>query len=219
MLTERPLAGPRQKLDFTPTALNFERPPEDPIAAFLQWYEDALRLPMPNPNAMTVATVDSHGAPTARILLLRGFDASGAVFFTNRNSRKGEALEINPRVALLFHWDLLERQVRVEGHVTHTSVMENDEYWASRPRESQLSAWASEQSRPVANRAELVRRVEEAKVHFKDAEVPRPPHWGGYRVSFDVIEFWQGDPHRLHDRIRYQRTPTLGGWVVRRLCP
>lgn len=219
MKTQRPHAGPRPTLDFTPTALDFENPPPDPIPVFERWFADALRLPVPNPNAMTVATTDANGAPSARIVLLRGFAESGAVFFTNRQSRKGEALEENPRVALLFHWDLLERQVRMEGHASHTSNVECDEYWESRPRESQLNAWASEQSRPVPSRAELERRVREADERFKGQPVPRPSHWGGYRVSLDVIEFWQGDPQRMHDRIRYHHTPSLGGWVVRRLCP
>lgn len=219
MLTQRPHAGPRPTLDFTPTAMDFETPPNDPVEAFQRWYADALRLPVPNPNAMTVATVDAHGAPSARIVLLRSFEECGAVFFTNRQSRKGEALEANSRAALLFHWDLLERQVRIEGYATHTSDLESDEYWSARPRESQLNAWSSEQSRPVESRQELERRTREANELFKDQPVPRPPHWGGYRVSLDVIEFWQGDPQRMHDRIRYQRTPQLGGWVVRRLCP
>lgn len=219
MKTKRPHAGPRPALGFTPTALDFDDPPADPISAFHLWFEDALRLPVPNPNAMTVATVDAEGTPTARIVLLRGLDDAGAVFFTNRHSRKGEAIESNPRVALLFHWDLLERQVRIEGHASHTSDAESDEYWESRPRESQLGGWASEQSRPVESRAELMRRVEEAQGLFADQPVPRPPHWGGYRVAIDAMEFWQGDPHRVHDRVRYQRTPFLGGWVSRRLCP
>jgi len=219
MQATRPHAGPRPKLDFVPSPLDFEEPPGDPIEAFERWYADALRLPMPNPNSMALATVDANGMPSVRIVLLRGFDASGAVFFTNRQSRKGEALEHHPRAALLFHWDLLERQVRIEGHVVHTSDAESDEYWASRPRESQLNAWASEQSRPVESRSELERRVREADALFPGLPVPRPPHWGGYRLHIAAIEFWQGDPTRMHDRIRYQRAPGLGGWVVRRLCP
>lgn len=219
MQTQRPHANPRPTLSFTPTPFDFENPPDDPIAAFLVWYEDAMQLPTPNPNAMTVATIDAHDVPSARIVLLRGFDERGAVFFTNRQSRKGESLEHNPRAALLFHWDLLERQVSIEGHVSHTSDTESDEYWASRTRESQLNAWASEQSRPVESRAELERRVAEAEALFPGLPVPRPPHWGGYRVAIDSMEFWQGDPHRMHDRVRYHRTPRLGGWVVRRLCP
>ncbi|MBX3356227.1 MAG: pyridoxamine 5'-phosphate oxidase [Phycisphaeraceae bacterium] len=219
MTITRPHAGPRPKLTFTPTPFDFEEPPADPIPAFMKWFEDALQLPVPNPNAMCLATVDSTGTPSARIVLLRGFDERGAVFFTNRHSKKGEAIESNRRVALLFHWDLLERQVRIEGHASHTSDTESDEYWESRPRESRLGSWASEQSRPVENRAELARRIREADEIFRDKPVPRPPHWGGYRVAIDAIEFWQGDPHRVHDRVRYQCTPGLGGWVARRLCP
>ncbi|MBM4113242.1 MAG: pyridoxamine 5'-phosphate oxidase, partial [Phycisphaerae bacterium] len=121
--------------------------------------------------------------------------------------------------ALLFHWDLLDRQVRIEGAATHTSDLESDEYWNSRPRENQLAAWASDQSHPVETRAELEERVRDAERRFKDQPVPRPPHWGGYRVSIHSIEFWQGKPNRLHDRVRYQHCPQLGGWVTRRLCP
>lgn len=211
--------GPKPSIPFTPAEFDFDSPPSDPIAAFLRWYEDALRLPVPNPNAMTVATSDAHGHPSARVVLLRGVDEAGVVFFTNRSSRKGESLEANPRAAVLFHWDLLDRQVRIEGAVTHTSDIESDEYWASRPRMSQLAAWASEQSRPVDCRETLERELRDAERRFEGQPVPRPPHWGGYRVSFDVIEFWQGRDHRLHDRVRYQRTPQLGGWVARRLCP
>lgn len=219
MTTTRPHAGPRPKLDFTPSELDFDEPPADPISLFARWFEEALKLPVPNPNAMTLATVDGEGTPTARIVLLRGLDSKGAVFFTNRHSRKGEAISENPHVALLFHWDLLERQVRIEGMAHHTSDTESDEYWASRPRDSQLSSWASEQSRPIASRTELERRVKEADGLFPNQPIPRPPHWGGYRVSIDAMEFWQGNPHRLHDRVRYQRATGLGGWVSRRLCP
>jgi len=218
-MTTRPHAGPRPSLAFTPTEFDFDSPPSDPIAAFLRWYEDALRLPVPNPNAVTLATVDAHGLPSARAVLLRGFDERGAVFFTNRSSRKGEALEACPRAALLFHWDLLNRQVRIEGSVTHTSDMESDEYWVSRPRASQLAAWVSEQSRPVDCRETLERAVREAEARFAGEPVPRPSHWGGYRVGVHAIEFWQGHEHRLHDRVRYQHTPHLGGWSPRRLCP
>ncbi len=214
-----PPASPPLAPGFTPAPFAFDDPPDDPIAAFHLWYADALRLPMPNPEAMTLATVDAHGMPSARIVLLRNFDERGAVFFTNRSSRKGEALEACPRAALLFHWDLLNRQVRIEGHVHHTSDLESDEYWNARPRENQLAAWASDQSHPVESRAALETQVREAEQRFKGQPVPRPSHWGGYRVSVQAIEFWEGHPTRLHDRVRYQHTPQLGGWVARRLSP
>lgn len=212
-------AASRPKLDFVPAPFDFDEPPNDPIAAFHLWYADALRLPVPNPNAMMLATVDSHGVPSARVVLLRGFDETGAVFFTNRSSRKGESIEACPRAAILFHWDLLDRQVRIEGNVTHTSDLESDEYWNSRPRENQLAGWASDQSRPVESRAVLEGQLRDAEKRFNGEPVPRPPHWGGYRVSVHAIEFWEGKPNRLHDRVRYQHCPQLGGWVARRLSP
>jgi pyridoxamine 5'-phosphate oxidase len=167
---------------------------------------------------MTLATVDADGAPSARIVLLRGFSREGARFFTNRNSRKGRALESNARAALLFHWDLLDRQIRIEGRVSRASDAESDEYFSQRPVDSRVNAWASDQSEPVANRAELERRAAELTARFADRDVPRPPHWGGYRVSLDRIEFWQGDKYRLHDRIVYTRVAG-GGFAVTRLCP
>jgi pyridoxamine 5'-phosphate oxidase len=167
---------------------------------------------------MTLATIDSDGAPSARIVLLRGFSQDGARFFTNRNSRKGRALAANARAALLFHWDLLDRQVRIEGRVSLATDAESDEYFAQRPVDSRVNAWASDQSEPVASRAELERRAAELTARFANSEVPRPPHWGGYRVSLDRIEFWQGDKYRLHDRIVYMRNAD-GSYAVSRLCP
>jgi len=199
-------------------AIDFDRPPSDPVPVFEQWFAEAQRLPTPNPNAMTLATVDADGAPSARIVLLRGFSREGARFFTNRNSRKGRALESSARAALLFHWDLLDRQIRIEGRVSRASDAESDEYFAQRPVDSRVNAWASDQSEPVANRAELERRAAELTARFADRDVPRPPHWGGYRVSLDRIEFWQGDKYRLHDRIVYTRGAD-GGFAVTRLCP
>jgi pyridoxamine 5'-phosphate oxidase len=167
---------------------------------------------------MTLATVDADGAPSARIVLLRGFSREGARFFTNRNSRKGRALAANARAALLFHWDLLDRQVRIEGRVSLATDAESDEYFSQRPVDSRVNAWASDQSEPVANRAELERRAAELTARFANRDVPRPPHWGGYRVSLERIEFWQGDKYRLHDRILYARQAD-GSYVVTRLCP
>jgi pyridoxamine 5'-phosphate oxidase len=203
--------GPRDAVDF-------DHPPADPLPLLERCLEDAKALATPNPNAMTLATVDADGAPSARIVLLRGLTREGARFFTNRNSRKGKALGAHARAALLFHWDLLDRQVRIEGRVTLAADAESDEYFAHRPVDSRVNAWASDQSEPVANRAELERRAEEMTRRFEGADVPRPPHWGGYRVSLDRIEFWQGDKYRLHDRVEY-RMRADGTYEVRRLCP
>lgn len=200
--------------------MDFDHPPADPVAQIQAWLEDAKRTGLPNPNAMTVATVDADGRPSARIVLLKSLDQRGAVWFTNRESRKGLALAAHPRAALLFHWDALNRQVRIEGSVTLVPDSESDAYFATRPRESRIGAWASDQSQPVRDRAELERRFKEAEQRFAGADVPRPPHWGGYRVSLDSIEFWQGHEFRLHDRIVYTPAPgSLGVWRTQRLFP
>lgn len=200
-----------------PAPLDFDHPPADPVPLVRRWLVEAEGSGLPNPNAMTVATVDAAGQPSARILLLRGFDDRGAVFFTNRRSRKGRDLAENGRVALLLHWDPLDRQIRMEGSVAPVDDAESDAYFAGRPRESQLNAWASEQSEPVASRAVLLARQQEARDRFEGRPVPRPPHWGGYRVALQRIELWQGDRFRLHDRIVYTRSGP--GWQVARLCP
>jgi pyridoxamine 5'-phosphate oxidase len=205
-------------------SINFDTPPTDPFPILEQWLAEAMRLPTPNPNAMTLATVDADGAPSARIVLLRGLTRDGARFFTNRESRKGRALAAHARAALLFHWDALDRQVRIEGRVTLASDAESDEYFAHRPVDSRVNAWASAQSAPVASREELERRAAEMTARFAGTDVPRPPHWGGYRVSLDRIEFWQGDKYRLHDRIVYTRRGGTSGSGpgdsgVERLCP
>lgn len=198
--------------------LDFDAPPTDPVPVFDAWYREAQSLPLPNPNSMCLSTVDVDGRPSSRTVLLKSFDARGAVFFTNRRSRKGLGLDAHRRAALLFHWDALDRQVRIEGTVTHTSDAESDEYFASRPRSSQINAWASEQSMPVASRQALDERVREVERRFAAGAVPRPPHWGGYRVALEAIEFWQGDKFRLHDRILYSRGDD-GSYVVQRLSP
>jgi pyridoxamine 5'-phosphate oxidase len=190
----------------------------DPIRQFVSWFADAERAELDEPYAMTLATSSSEGRPSARVVLLRGVDRLGFRFFTNYRSHKGRDLEANPFAALLFDWHEIERQVRIEGRVERLPEGESDAYFAQRPAETRLGAWASEQSEVVADRQELERRYQEAASRFGD-EVPRPPHWGGYLVVPEVIEFWQGRPGRLHDRIRYRDSGAAQGWRIERLAP
>jgi pyridoxamine 5'-phosphate oxidase len=189
----------------------------DPIRQFQLWFQQALDARLPEPNAMTVATVDAKGRPSARILLIKGVDARGFVFYTNYESRKGRELAVNPYASLLFYWTELERQVRIEGIVERTSAEQSDAYFASRPLGSRIGAWASEQSREVADRAELEAREKAFAERFGE-NPPRPPHWGGYRLLPERIEFWQGRPSRLHDRILYTREAD-SNWRISRLSP
>jgi len=190
----------------------------DPFRQFQGWLEAALAAPLYLPEAMTLATATPDGRPSARVVLLRGFDERGFVFYTNYDSRKGDELSANPRAALVLYWPPLERQVRIEGTVEKVSPEESDAYFQSRPRGSRLAAWASPQSRVIPDRELLERRMAELSTRFSDQPVPRPPEWGGYRVVPVSIEFWQGRPNRLHNRFRYQRL-AAGGWRLERLAP
>lgn len=189
----------------------------DPMSQFKRWFDEAVTAKLPEPNAMTLATVGADGQPSARIVLLKGIDDRGFTFFTNYESRKGLDLAANPRAALLFHWVQLERQVRVEGLVEKVADDESDAYFASRPLGSRVGAWASEQSREVPGRDVLEQRELEYRSKFGD-NPPRPPHWGGYRLVPTAMEFWQGRPSRLHDRIAYRVQPG-GAWQIVRLSP
>lgn len=189
----------------------------DPIVQFRAWFQTAVAAQLPTVNAMTLATVDARGRPSARIVLLKEVDDRGFVFFTNYDSKKGEDLVVTPYAALVFYWDSLHRQVRVEGAVEKVDAALSDAYFSSRPRGSQLGAIASPQSRPVPTRKELEDRVAQLSAELGDREPARPAHWGGYRVVPELVELWQGQPSRLHDRVRYRRTD--GGWVRDRLAP
>lgn len=203
--------------EYTQQGLHETEADDDPVEQFRRWFEQAVSAQLPEPNAMTLATCTPDGRPSARIVLLKGYNGNGFTFFTSYEGRKAKELDSNPRAALVFYWPELERQIRIEGNIERTSSEESDAYFATRPRNSQLGAWASSQSSVVASREVLERRWAELQARYANQPVPRPPHWGGYRLIPTVFEFWQGRPSRLHDRLRYRRSPT--GWVRERLSP
>jgi pyridoxamine 5'-phosphate oxidase len=191
----------------------------DPFAMFALWFAQAVETAVPEPNAMTLATAAPDGTPNARIVLLKGVDARGFVFYTDYRSRKGAELAANPVAALVFYWHELERQVRVVGTVSRVADAESDTYYRSRPLGSRFGAWASEQSAVLPSRAELEARLASVEARHPDGNVPRPHHWGGFRVEPAEVEFWQGRESRLHDRLRYRRDAAGTPWVVERLSP
>ena len=197
--------------------LDEKRVASDPYRQFSQWWEEVLKAGIEEPNAMILATADKQGRPEARTVLLKGFDTAGFVFYTNYESAKAQQLNDNPFCSLLFFWKELERQVRIIGAVEKVSAIETAEYFNSRPEGSRIGAWASPQSRVVADKQWLENNYREYEVKFKEGEIPVPYHWGGYRVVAERIEFWQGRPNRMHDRIQYRKE--AGRWIIERLAP
>ncbi|MFN0092940.1 MAG: pyridoxamine 5'-phosphate oxidase [Acidimicrobiales bacterium] len=217
-------AGDRSGLDLTRLRTEYQAAglretdaAPDPFSQFEAWFAEVSAAGLHEPNAAVLATADASGAPSARHVLVKGVDAGGFVFYTNYESRKGRELAANPRAALVFTWSALARQVSARGSAARVSAGESDRYFASRPRDSQLGAWASRQSEPLADRASLDEAFAAAAARFAGAAPPRPPYWGGYRLVPEEVEFWQGRPNRLHDRLRYRRE--AGGWRLERLSP
>ncbi len=204
--------------EYSSRALDEASTDEDPIKQFRAWFDEAVRANLIDVNAMALATVAADGTPSARTVLLKDIDTTGFVFFTHYDSPKGRDLVTHPKASLLFYWAELERQVRVTGLVERVDSRESDAYFASRPRDSQIAAWAARQSTELPDRATLERRYDEINARYEGAEVPRPPDWGGYHLTPDRIEFWQGRPRRLHDRLLYTKNAD-GTWKRVRLAP
>ncbi|MCM1983422.1 pyridoxamine 5'-phosphate oxidase [Lyngbya confervoides] len=222
-MTSSPSPSPKLELadlreNYTQAGLIESDLAADPWRQFTQWFQEALGANLIEPNAMTLATVTPEGKPTARIVLLKELDDRGFIFFTNYTSRKAQDLASNPWAALVFLWTALERQVRIEGQVEKIADSETDAYFQTRPRGSQLGAWVSPQSQVISDRQYLEDELDRLTQQYRNQAIPRPPHWGGYRVIPNRIEFWQGRPNRLHDRLCYQ-IKAEGGWTVERLAP
>ncbi|KAB2918176.1 MAG: pyridoxamine 5'-phosphate oxidase [Bacteroidetes bacterium] len=206
------------RTDYQSASLNESDMLADPFAQFDKWFREAMEAEVLEVNAMNLATATPDGKPASRIVLLKGLDERGFTFYTNYHSDKGQMLAVNPHAALNFFWPELERQVRIEGEVEKVSSQESDEYFASRPKGSQIGAWVSEQSYEIESREELDKKLEELTAFYADKSVMRPPHWGGYRVVPHTVEFWQGRPSRLHDRLKYIKGGE-GFWKLVRLSP
>ena len=192
--------------------------PSNPIPMFKRWFQEALKAEVLDVNALALASISASGKPSNRIVLLKGLDSRGFTFFTNYESRKGKELRQKPVASLLFFWPQLSRQIRIDGKVSKVSTHESDVYFKTRPRGSQLGAWASNQSQTVPNREYLEARMRALEEKFAGKTIPRPPYWGGFRLVPNTLEFWQGRPNRLHDRLQYQRKGQ-GGWKISRLAP
>ncbi len=203
--------------EYRQASLNEAELRADPFSQFKYWFEQAISAQLPEPNAMILSTVSVSGAPSSRTVLLKELDSQGFVFFSNYASRKGREIAVNQQVCLLFYWAELERQVRIEGQIETISAADSDAYFASRPRGSQLGAWASSQSERLDSRETLEQTLQALEQEYADKAIPRPPHWGGYRVVPNAVEFWQGRPSRLHDRLLYQLEGQT--WRVSRLSP
>lgn len=204
--------------EYSHRALLEKKAPRNPLVLFQKWFKEALKAQALDANAFAISTVSKSGKPSTRMVLLKGFDRKGFVFFTNYHSQKGREMGGKPVASLLFFWPQLSRQIRIEGRVKKVSVKGSDQYFQSRPRGAQLSTWASHQSAVVPTRGHLERRMEVLEALYRGRKIPRPPHWGGYLVVPSAIEFWQGRPNRLHDRLRYHRK-SQGGWRLERLAP